>query len=199
MRASSRTTSTTTRINESKEDSVKNYFGRVFDADTVGRSLGLPCEISAAPLALDTSLAVYYGGWSFQQLFECKAGRQFIDQKPHPSWLQLYPQWSAPAGYYRLLLPAPSTNWNTWRGQIRQLAKLRDQWQPAAVSVIATALLTFFVEDAKAIRTEWYRCAETCGNNSRVDIRVYEGGFGLIGDWDDAIYDYMWLAAMKRL
>tara|TARA_Y100000310_G_C20614946_1_gene780112 strand:- start:730 stop:1206 length:477 start_codon:yes stop_codon:yes gene_type:complete len=98
----------------------------VYNAETVRRLLGFPAEESeglAPHPKRANEIVLYYGGWTLKDLRSSPAGKQ--DMRQDQKWYDKN-DWVAKPGYYRLLLPAPGTNYMSRTeqlGSVRSISK----------------------------------------------------------------------------
>jgi len=168
----------------------------VYDAVTVSRILGLPCECNdPVPPARDGEIVVYYGGWSLTQLRRCSGS---TERTLKQAWYKTY-EWPALSGYYRLLLPVPRSNFRHWDAQLHHLATIDAAWTPAPVRVAATALIVHFIDTGEdLLRGGRCRCAEALPGNWHPEIGVYAGHVCVRRRWDFFPGKRLWLAAAKK-
>lgn len=166
-----------------------------YDAATVGRILGLPCTASdsVVPKAADDGeIVIYYGGWDLPTLRNCAAGRERMYQQ---DWYA-EKEWTAEAGYYRLLLPVPGSNEKRWDEQVQQIER---GWEPAPVCVAATAYLTHLAKTGEdLLKGDFTRCAETLPDGRHVALDVFDGRLGVRHGLDDRRGGRVWLSAARK-
>jgi hypothetical protein len=173
--------------------------GLVYDVATVSRILGLLCECNdPVPNASPGEVAIYYGGWTLQELRVSVAGKQRMLQEK--SWYD-DEEWKAEPGYYRLLLPVPHSNGQNRREQLVQLhSRNGSAWQAASVCIVATALLVHLQDTGEdLLQRGWCRCAEPSKGDSRVAVSLERDCCLSIGSvWDDFRDYWLWLAATQK-
>jgi hypothetical protein len=107
--------------------------------------------------------------------------------------------WRAEAGYYRLLLPVPDSNWKNWNDQVAHLGTIDEAWQPAPVAVAATAFLVYLtVTGNDPLQNGWCRCAESFFLGRRAGLTVNGGCVNVYCDWNDDRDSRLWLAASRK-
>lgn len=186
----------TTTAAVAAKDSRKGT-GIVYDAAAVSRILGIHLECSdPVPQAADGEIVVYYGGWDLKQLRTCTAGKKRMWQDQ--VWYEKY-GWKAKPGYYRLLLPVPSSNRKSWSEQLRQLTTVSAAWQPAPACVTAAALLVHLTEtDLDLLKDDWCRCAEALPDDDHVGLVVLDGRVRICSIWNGCRARDLWLSAARR-
>lgn len=172
--------------------------GIVYDPADVSCLLQLPFVVRGpVPDANHGEIVIYYGGWSLKELRECRAGQHRMRQDE--TWYD-NKVWKADPGYYRLLLPVPSSNRKNWHEQLAHLRTIDDAWQPAAVAIAATALLVHLTATGNdLIRNDWCRCAELILDGDQAVLTVSDGRLWVDDSYGNVHrYGGLWLAAAQK-
>ncbi len=169
----------------------------VYDAATVSRVLGLPCECSdPVPKAADGEVVVYYHGWELEALEGTGKVVNYLSSSTK--------QWKAPAGYYRALIPVPESNRLTWDEQAGDdkaslLARQYAGWLALPTPIGATALAVHLgVTGEDLLQGDFCRCAEALPLDSRAELDVYEGRVDVSSGWDDLRHRDVFLGAARK-
>lgn len=178
---------------------VSTGIGIVYDAVAMSRILGITCECKdPVPEAADGEVVIYYGGWDLPTLRKSAAGqkRMWQDQNWYDD-----KGWKVEPGYYRVLLRVPDSNRRNWNEQVNHLKTVDEAWQPAPVTVAATALLVHLTETGNdLLRNDWCRCAEPLPCDDHAALTVDHGRV-LVYDrrWDGRRDDgHLWLSAARK-
>jgi hypothetical protein len=163
----------------------------------VGEILGLPvASKEPIPDAKVGEIVIYYGGWDLQMLRTCLGGRKYMSQDQ--DWYDDQ-NWTAEPGYYCLLLPVLGSNNKNRYEQFAYLRTIDDSWQPAPVSVAATALLVHLAAaGVDLLNGGWCRCADRLPDGNRVALDVVEGRVSVNDYWDAYRYENVWLAGCRK-
>jgi hypothetical protein len=166
-----------------------------YDFASVSRTLGLPVECNnrfSEPASGE--VVVYYGGWTWRQLRTSRAGQMRLSQNVAYDVCG----WRSDAGYYRLLLPVPGTNYKTRDQQLRHLACIDSVWQPAPICVVATAMLMHLTEHGKERMEGYrYRCAESLSGGCHVELANLFGRCEVTYGYGPSS-GHVWLAASRK-
>ncbi|MBI1813289.1 hypothetical protein HY285_05400 [Candidatus Peregrinibacteria bacterium] len=169
----------------------------VYDAATVSRVLGLPCECSdPVPRAADGEVVVYYHGWELQALEGTGKVVNYLSSSTK--------QWKAPAGYYRALIPVPESNRLTWNEQAGDdkaslLARQYAGWLALPTPIGATALAVHLgVTGEDLLQGNFCRCAEALPGGSHAELDVGEGRVVVSGSWDGDPSGSVFLGAARK-
>lgn len=179
-------------------NTVPRNGGIVYDAPTMSRLLGLPCECNdPVPQAAFGEIIVYYGGWDLRTLRLSPGGQKRMRQDQ--DWYEKY-GWKAEPGYYGLLLPVLDSNRKTWDDQLRHLTGIDPVWQVAPVCVAATGYLAHLLQVGDdLLHNDWCRCAEALPDGGRAGLGVLGGRVVVNGSWGGGPYGYVWLSAARKI
>lgn len=171
----------------------------VYDARTVGRILGIPCECSdPVPKAADGDIVVYYGGWDLGVLEG--TGKVVNDCAPHGKY------WKTAAGYYRAIIRyAPKPNDLTFykhaEAEISFLGRQYSGWQILCAPIGATVLAVHLgVTGEDLLQGNIWCCTKVVPYCSQVGICVYERRVHVFGGGDFSACDVdVFLGAVQRV
>jgi hypothetical protein len=167
-----------------------------YDVDAVAiLGFGNPSEESL-PDAKSGEMVIRYGGWSLQELRDNPVVRK-RKLMWKQDWYHTYP-WSTeklPSGIYRLRIPVPNSNRQTFA---EQQSSLPSGEAPAPVVLVATALLAHRVQTGEdLLKNDWTRCKEQTADAVCVVLYWYDGRLFVNDYWHDNRSAYSWLSSVR--
>ncbi len=147
------------------------------------------------PDAEEGEIVIRYGGWSLAELRNCPVRERNVMWEQ--DWYDKYP-WSTeklPSGIYRLRVPVPNSNRQTFAEQAKSLPSGEE---PAPVVLVATALLAHHLQTGEdLLKNDFTRCKEQTTDDHRV-VLYWGGGRLYVGyGWDGPRYDYVFVSSLR--
>ena len=143
--------------------------GFSYDAATVGRILGIPCECSdPIPEAEDGKVDIYYGGWTLGKLVATGKVVNHLSKE--------YEKWKAPPGYYRVLIPVPRSDRMKRNERIAYANRFYDVFKELPTPVVATVLAVHLgVISEDLMQGGSCFCAEMLPDHEHPELDVHDG------------------------
>jgi hypothetical protein len=172
------------------------FFSTPYAYDAVAiLGFGNPGE-EPLPDAKSGEVVIRYGGWSLRELYDSPVVRE-RKLMWEQDWYHKYP-WSSeklPGGIYRLRVPVPNSNWQTFA---EQQGSLPSGEEPAPVGLVATALLAHRLQTGEdLLKTDYTRCKEQTADVSRVELDWYDGRLYVDRNWGGLRSDVLWLSSVR--